>query len=159
MGVVVFVGVAGLVLVLSLGMVLMRVGVQVVFFVFVGVCMGLLGEGCAFVDVNRGGGDAAAVDLIDFEGRVEVEGGYGFVEDVWVDSGVEEGSEKHVATDAGEAVEIGDAHGGYCFMVAWRSLLRQSILLDESLKRSRIPAVPLPLISGAIERYLRCSTP
>ena len=40
-----------------------------------------------------------------------------------IEAGVEEGPEEHVATDAGEAVEVGDAHGGYCFMVAWRSLL------------------------------------
>ena len=68
------------------------------------------------------------------------------MKDLRIEAGVEEGSEKHVATDAGEAVEVGDAHGGYCFMVAWRSLLRQSILLDESSKESRIPAVSLPLI-------------
>src|ERR1700755_2371337 len=100
----------------------MRVGVlvAVVFFVFVGVRLSRLGEFCAFVDVDFGGGDAAAVDLFGFEGRVDVESGYGFVEDLRVDSGVEEGSEKHLTTDAGEAVEIGDAHGDYCFMFGVR---------------------------------------
>ena len=51
----------------------------------------------------------------------EVEGGGGVVEDLRVEAGVDEGSEEHVATDAGEAVEIGDAHGGYCFMGEWRA--------------------------------------
>ncbi len=81
-----------------------------------------------FEDVDFGAGDAAAVDLFDFEGRAEVEGGGGVVEDLRVEAGVDEGSEEHVATDAGEAVEVGDAHGGYCFMVGWRSLLRPRIV-------------------------------
>ena len=38
------------------------------------------------------------------------------MEDLRVQAGVEEGSEEHVTTDAGESVEVGDAHGGYCFM-------------------------------------------
>ncbi len=38
------------------------------------------------------------------------------VKDLGVDSGVEEGAEEHVTGDAGEAVEVGDTHGGYCFM-------------------------------------------
>ena len=66
--------------------------------------------------MDFGAGDAAAVDLFDLEGGAEVEGGGGVVEDLRVEAGVEEGSEEHVATDAGEAVEVGDAHGGYCFM-------------------------------------------
>ena len=32
------------------------------------------------------------------------------MEDFGIDSGVDEGSEEHVATDAGEAVEVGDTH-------------------------------------------------
>jgi hypothetical protein len=47
----------------------------------------------AFEDVNFGGGDSAAVYLLDLEGGTEVEGGGGFVEDLWVDSCVDEGSE------------------------------------------------------------------
>ena len=119
--VVVFVrmGMASFVLVLGLVLVLMSVGMLVVMCLFVGG--GLLGELDAFVDVDLGGGDAAAVDLFDIECRVEVERGYGFVEDVGIDSGVEEGSEDHVATDAGEAVEVGDTHRGYCFMFGVRS--------------------------------------
>ena len=61
--------------------------------------------------MDFGAGDAAAVDLFDLEGGSEVEGGGGVVEDLRVEAGVEEGSEEHVATDAGEAVEVGDAHG------------------------------------------------
>jgi hypothetical protein len=60
--------------------------------------------------VNFCGGDSAAVDLFDVEGGVEIQGGGGFVEDFWIDSGVDEGSEEHVAGDAGEAVEVGDTH-------------------------------------------------
>ena len=78
------------------------------------------GEVWAFVDVDLGGGDSAAVYFFDLEGCVEVQRGYGFVEDVGVDSGVEEGSEEHVATDAGEAVEVSDTHGDYCFMFVVR---------------------------------------
>ena len=66
--------------------------------------------------MDFGAGDAAAVYLFDLEGGSEVEGGGGIVEDLRVEAGVEEGSEEHVTTDAGEAVEVGDAHGGYCFM-------------------------------------------
>ena len=65
----------------------------------------------ALVDLDLCGGDAAAVGFFDFEGGVEVQSCYGFVEDGGVDSGVDEGSEEHVATDAGEAIEVGDAHG------------------------------------------------
>ena len=78
--------------------------------------MGVFGEVCAFVDVNFGGGDSAAVDLFDLEGGVEIQGGGGLVEDGGVEAGVDEGSEEHVAADAGEAVEVGDAHGG---IVSW----------------------------------------
>ena len=69
------------------------------------------GQLCAFVDVNLCGGDSAAVDFFDAKGGVEVQGSGGIVEDFGVDSGVDEGSEKHVAGDAGEAFEIGDTHG------------------------------------------------
>ena len=73
--------------------------------------------------MNFCGGDTAAVDLFDFEGGVEVECGYGFVEDFGIDSGVDEGSEKHVARDAGEAVEVGDSHEVIVSWGAdWRSL-------------------------------------
>ena len=33
------------------------------------------------------------------------------MEDLRVEAGVDEGPEEHVATDAGEAVEVSDAHG------------------------------------------------
>ncbi len=66
--------------------------------------------------MDLGAGDAAAVDLFDLEGGVEVQGGGCVVEYLRVEAGVDEGSEEHIATDTGEAVEVGDAHGGYCFM-------------------------------------------
>ena len=120
------VGVAGLVEMLGFGLVGVGVGGALVLEVAVGVSLAVgFGQLAAFEDVDFGAGDAAAVDFFDFEGRAEVEGGGGVVEDLRIEAGVEEGSEEHVATDAGEAVEVGDAHGGYCFMVGWRSLLRQ----------------------------------
>jgi len=103
--VIVLVGVADFVLVLGFGLVLVCVGllvwVNVIFF----------GGLCAFVDVDLRGGDSAAVDFFDLEGGVEIECSYGFVEGFGIDSRIDEGSEKHVAADAGEAVEVGDAHG------------------------------------------------
>ena len=69
----------------------------------------LLGEGgfswgSMVEDVDLGGGDAAAVYFFYAEGGPEVEGGGGFVEDVWGDSGVKEGAEEHVSGDSGETV-------------------------------------------------------
>ena len=84
--------------------------------VFGGMDVGFFGEVCAFVDVNFCGGDSAAVDLFYLEGGVEIQGGGGLVEDGGIEAGVDEGSEEHVTTDAGEAVEVGDAHGG---IVSW----------------------------------------
>ena len=62
--------------------------------------------------MNLCGGDSAAIDLFDFEGRVEIQAGDGFVEDTGIDSGVDKSTEEHVSTDAGEAVEVGDSHRG-----------------------------------------------
>ena len=121
-------GVAGLVEMLGFGLVIVGFGRALVLEVIVGVRfavgMGGFGQLAVFEDLDFGAGDAAAVDFFDFEGRAQVEGGGGVVEDLRVEAGVEEGSEEHVTTDAGEAVEVCDAHGGYCFMVGWRSLLR-----------------------------------
>jgi hypothetical protein len=128
----VFVRVAGLVEVLGFGLVLVgglfllfyhllvRVGVRLCVRVAVGLRVGLavgvrkggcFGQLVAFEDVDFGAGDSAAVYFLDLERGAEVEGGGGFVEDGGVDAGVEEGSEEHVAADAGEAIEVGDAHG------------------------------------------------
>ena len=94
------------VLVLYFGLELLGVGLligvmSVIFF-------GRLG---AFVDVNFCGGDATAVSLFYHERCVDIQRGYGLVEDFGIDSGVDESPEKHIAANAGEAVEIGDAHG------------------------------------------------
>jgi hypothetical protein len=131
-GVRVFVGVAGFMKVLGFGLVLVgglfllvydllvRVGVRLCMGVAVGfrvgVAVGVRMGGCfgwlvAFEDVDFGAGDSAAVYSFDLEGGAEVERGGGVVEDGGVDAGVEDGSEEHVAADAGEAVEVGDAHG------------------------------------------------
>src|SRR5271168_5005430 len=97
---------ADLVLVLGLRVLLVGVGLLLGLMI-----AGFFGWLCALVDVDLCGEDSAAVYLFDLEGCVEIECGYGFVEDLWVDSGVDEGSEEHVAADAGEAVEVGDTHG------------------------------------------------
>ncbi len=73
------------------------------------------GEVVAFEDMDFGAGDAAAVYGLDAEGGVKVEGCGGLVEDARGDAGFEEGSEEHVAGDAGEAVEIGEALGHLVF--------------------------------------------
>jgi hypothetical protein len=83
------------------------------------VFVSLFGEVVAFEDVDLGAGDAAAVDGFDAERGVEVEGSYGVVKDFSGNAGVEESAEKHVSSDAGEAVEIGDAHG-FSFQRLWR---------------------------------------
>jgi len=38
------------------------------------------------------------------------------MDDFGIEAGVDEGSEEHVAADAGEAIEVGDAHG---VIVSW----------------------------------------
>jgi hypothetical protein len=80
-----------------------------------------------FEDVDLGAGDAAAVDGFDAETGVEVEGSYGVVKDFSGNASVEESAEKHVSSDAGEAVEIGDAHGSPfkgCGVVSEKQVLR-----------------------------------
>jgi hypothetical protein len=61
--------------------------------------------------VDFGGSDAAAIYLFDAEGRIDVQGGYGFMKDVGREASVEESAEEHITADTGEAVEIGNAHG------------------------------------------------
>lgn len=64
----------------------------------VGVVVGWRGFGkfcavfCIFQDVDFGGGDAAAVYFFDLERCTQIEGGCGFVEDLGIDSGVDERS-------------------------------------------------------------------
>src|ERR1700722_688144 len=131
MSVVVIVCVAGFVLVLDFGLLLIGVAVLVSVAVFVGMTVVwrcgrwiLFSELRAIVDVDLCGGDSAAIDLFDRECRVEIEGGDGFVEDLWIYSGVDECSEKHIAADAGKAVEVSDAHEKHCFMFRCACLTR-----------------------------------
>ena len=72
----------------------------------------LIGKVLAFKDVDLGAGDAASIHGFDVQRRAEVHGGCCILKDAGVDPGVNQGSEKHVSGDAGEAVEIGDAHAG-----------------------------------------------
>lgn len=97
---VVVVGVADFVEVLGFGVVV----------VFVGGLMCGFGGPAVLEDMDAGGGDSAAVDLLYLETGVEMERGGGVVEDFGVEAGVEESCEEHVAADAGEAVEVGDPH-------------------------------------------------
>ena len=101
----VLVGVASFMLVVRFGVVLVGVGLlmSVTFVNF-------LGKLCAFVDVNFCRRDSAAVDFFYFERCIDIQCGYGFVENFGMDPGVDEGSEEHVAANASEAIEIGDAH-------------------------------------------------
>lgn len=117
-----FVGVrvAGFVKVLGLGIVLEGVGGgegllgEGIGFGFGGCVVGVaFGRVAGFEDVDLGAGDAGAVDTLDAEGRVEVEGGDCPVEDLRGYAGFEESAEKHVAGDAGEAIEIGEAHESF----------------------------------------------
>jgi len=96
-----------LVLVLVLVIVMMLVVVRVGMAVRVGllaVAMGGFGELALFEDMDLGRVNAAAVCFFDLEDCAEVEGVGGVVEDLGGETGVDEGSEEHVATDAGEAV-------------------------------------------------------
>ncbi len=77
---------------------------------------GGFGGTAVFEHDDAGCGDSAAVDLFNLEGGVEIKGGGGFVQDVGTEAGIEESGEKHIAADSGEAVEVGNPHGGYCFM-------------------------------------------
>ena len=117
MGVRMIVGVAGFVLVLGFGIVLVGVGLLVVRCVVLeGVDVRFFREPFAFVDVNLCGGDSAAVHFFYLEAGVEVQGSGGLMEDGGIDTGIDEGSEEHVTADACEAVEIGDTHGR---IVSW----------------------------------------
>jgi hypothetical protein len=113
--------------------VLVGVGLLVVRCVVLGwVDVRFFREPFAFVDVNLGGGDSAAVDLFYLEAGVQVQGGGGLVEDGGIDTGIDEGSEEHVTTDAGEAVEIGDTHGR---IVSWAAGASGSVVRVPDGKR------------------------
>ena len=97
---------AGFMLVLRFGLELVGVGLLMgVMFVI------LFGKLCAFVDVNFCRRDSATVDLFYLERCVDIQRAYGLTEDSGIDSGVDEGSEEHIAANTGEAIEIGDTHG------------------------------------------------
>jgi hypothetical protein len=100
--VLVTVGVRMLVLVI----VNVRVGVIVLVDSFdVGVLVIGLGD-----DVDLGSGEAAAHDFAAFNARIDVQGCNSVFEHGKWDASIDEGSEEHVAADAGEAFEIGNSH-------------------------------------------------
>lgn len=55
--------------------------------------------------------DAAAVDFPEFEGNAKRQGIRSHLEHCGIDTCVNEGAEKHVARDAGEALQIRNLHG------------------------------------------------
>ena len=85
-----------------------------------GVCLGVWGLGVGGwgefggEDVDFGAGDAAADDFAGLEARADVESGGGLFKEGEGDASVDERAEEHVATDAGEAVEVCDSH---CFVI------------------------------------------
>jgi hypothetical protein len=95
--VVVCVGVADLVFVLRLGLLCVRP-------------LNLIGNLAAFEHIDLGAGDSTAVDFFDPEAGTEIERRGCVVEDVSWNSGVDQGPEKHVACDTGEAVKISNTH-------------------------------------------------
>jgi hypothetical protein len=105
--------------VLCVVVVMVRVSVLLLVFVVVlsmGMVVGVLGGVAAFQHIDLGRRDSAAIGLLDGERSIEFECGDGLMENFGGDAAIDQGSKKHVAADAGEAVEIGDAHGQYCFM-------------------------------------------
>lgn len=63
-------------------------------------------------------GDSAAIDLAERERCIQIESFYRIVKNFSWNAGVDQCCKKHVATDAGKAVEISDAHESYCFTLA-----------------------------------------
>lgn len=80
------------------------------------MCVGMFCEAARLEHVDLNGGDSAAIGLLDGKSCVEVECGDGLMENFGGDAGSNQCPEKHVAANAGEAIEIGDAHAPYCFM-------------------------------------------
>src|SRR5437899_2777882 len=70
--------------------------------------------------------------------RVAGQGGGGLVEDGGIEAGVDEGSEEHVAADAGEAVEVGDAHG---VIVSWVAGAEGEVSAPASLRDHGVPGL------------------
>src|ERR1700733_9940662 len=56
--------------------------------------------------------DAATIYGIEDEGRAEIEGRGGLLEERGRDAGVDQGAEQHVSTEPGEAFEIANTHDG-----------------------------------------------
>ena len=75
----------------------------------------------AHVDDGVGGGDAGALHLRRVQRpAVEREAGERRAQVIQREAGVQHRAQQHVAADAGEAVQVGDAHGVYSAMALWR---------------------------------------
>ena len=89
---------------------LVRVGMIVLMLCRGRVRGGSLGERVTFEDINFCGGDSAAVYALELKGCVQIEGIGCLLQHFNGDTGVNHGSEEHVAGNPGEAVEVGDSH-------------------------------------------------
>jgi len=133
--------VGGSVLRVVVVVVMVRVSVLVLVIeavVSVGMVVGVLGGVAAFQDTDLGRRDSAAIGLLDGERSVELQCGDGVMENFGGDASVDQGPKKHVAADAGQTVEIGDAHGRYCFTAESAMLAMLLIRLDKTPSRCRI---------------------
>jgi hypothetical protein len=61
-------------------------------------------------DIEFGGGDARPIHARKLQRCSDVQVGNGLLEKLEGNSGVEQGAQKHVAANTGEAIEIGNAH-------------------------------------------------
>ncbi len=89
------------------------------------VCRRMIVRRVGFPAVNHYAGfaraDAAAVYGFKGERCAEIERRGGLLQQRGRDAGADEGAEQHVSTDAGEAFEIADAHGGFYLPLLWRT--------------------------------------
>lgn len=77
----------------------------------------LFGRLAILENPHAGGRDSATIGLAERERGAKVESFYCIMENFCRNTGVDKRSEKHIAADASEAIEISDAHGSYCFTV------------------------------------------
>src|SRR5580700_2578522 len=81
-----------------------------------------------YENIDLSSGDSTSIDLRDFETRAHVECRDGLLQHIGRHAGVDQGAQKHVATHAGEAVEIGYAHGENQSLVVGRWSLAKPTL-------------------------------
>ncbi len=88
-------------------------------------------------DVHLGRRNPAARDARNLQARADVERCHGLLEHASGQAGVQQRSQEHVAADAREAVEIGDAHGKHS---AWPAG-RQTFIIGKRVPRGQTGAL------------------